>query len=114
MFLILALGREKQADLWVPGYPELQRKKKYTDENGLVLFCYVYIFYVLLLSDGHPFLSCVDLLAFLIFHLFIFLLLCFINNPGGLGKRLSQYSSSHTNTGLIAAHPVSRIPNVNF
>lgn len=28
MFLILALGREKQADLWVPGYPELQRKKK--------------------------------------------------------------------------------------
>lgn len=72
MFLILALGREKQADLWVPGYSELQRKKKYTDENGLVLFCYLYIFYVLLLSDGHPFLSRVDLLAFLTFHLFIF------------------------------------------
>lgn len=48
------------------------KKKKYTDENGLVLFCYVYIFYVLLLSDGHPFLSRVDLLAFLTFHLFIF------------------------------------------
>lgn len=50
---------------------------------------------------------------FLYFICLFFLLLCFINNSGGLGKRLSQYSTSHTNTGLIAAHPVSRIPNVN-